>query len=236
MAIVAGALMALSPLPLAAQEHGHDHQHDHGHHHDHDQKHDHNHAHDHSHADDRAAAIGKGYFADSDIHPRALSDWAGEWQSVYPYLMDGTLDPVMARKAEQSGKDGEAKTAADYRAYYEKGYRTTTDHIVIAGEDVRFDAGGKQVAARYRSDGFESLTYAKGNRGVRFVFAKVSGDAAAPAFIQFSDHLVAPQKAGHFHLYWGDDRAALLAELEHWPTYYPAALDGAGIREEMLAH
>ena len=29
---------------------------------------------------------------------------------------------------------------------------------------------------------------------------------------------------------------ALLEELRHWPTYYPAALNGAQILAEMLAH
>ena len=35
---------------------------------------------------------------------------------------------------------------------------------------------------------------------------------------------------------WGDDRAALLQEVDHWPTYYPAALTPAEIVAEMQAH
>ncbi len=71
---------------------------------------------------------------------------------------------------------------------------------------------------------------------MRYVFEKAEGDAAAPAYIQFSDHAIAPKEAGHYHLYWGDDRTALLAELTNWPTYYPSELAGDEIAAEMMAH
>ncbi|MFT4014271.1 MAG: ZinT/AdcA family metal-binding protein, partial [Paracoccus sp. (in: a-proteobacteria)] len=82
----------------------------------------------------------------------------------------------------------------------------------------------------------EILTYEKGNRGVRFIFRKTGGDAAAPGFIQFSDHNIAPVKSDHFHIYWGDDRAALLQEVTNWPTYYPSALSTEEVVSEMQAH
>ncbi|APE44174.1 metal-binding protein ZinT [Sulfitobacter alexandrii] len=187
-------------------------------------------AHTHDHADS-AGSIYEGYFEDSQIAPRALTDWEGDWQSVYPLLQDGTLNVVMAHKAAESDN-----TAEDYRAMYETGYRTDVDRIVIADGSVSFFRDGNETTGRYVTDGFEVLTYEKGNRGVRFVFRKTAGDAAAPAYIQFSDHIIAPQKSGHYHLYWGDDRAALLEELSNWPTYYPAGLSGQQIADEMMAH
>jgi len=193
------------------------------------QKAPHDHGHAHAHATDDA--VYKGYFEDSQIAARALSDWEGDWQSVYPLLMGGALDPVMQHKAEH----GE-KTAADYRAYYETGYRTDVDRIEIHGDKVSFHSAAGTVSGSYADDGYEILTYEKGNRGVRYVFRKVAGDAGAPAFIQFSDHAIAPVKAGHYHLYWGNDRAALLEELTNWPTYYPADLTESQIVAEMLAH
>ena len=192
----------------------------------HDHKHDH--VHHHSHAEQ---AVQDGYFDDAQVQARPLSDWAGDWQSVYPLLADGMLDPIMAHKAEHGDK-----TAGEYRAYYETGYRTDVDRISIEGDRVTFHRDGQSVQGRYESDGHEILTYAKGNRGVRFVFKKLGGDPAAPRFIQFSDHRVAPEASDHFHLYWGDDRAALLAEVTNWPTYYPASLDADGIVAKMLAH
>ncbi|MBO6900895.1 MAG: metallochaperone AztD [Rhizobiaceae bacterium] len=186
------------------------------------------HEHTHGHASDQ---VYKGYFEDDQIKDRTLADWEGDWQSVYPYLQDGTLDPVMAKKAE-----GGERTAAEYKAYYEIGYRTDVERITIDGDTLTFYEQGKPLKARYTGDGYEILTYKKGNRGVRFIFRKAEGDADAPQYIQFSDHKIAPGAADHYHLYWGDDRARLLEELTNWPTYYPASLSAEQIVDEMLAH
>ncbi|NMG38922.1 ZinT/AdcA family metal-binding protein [Chelativorans sp. ZYF759] len=220
---IAAAGLAFIALPVAAQDaraesqttesdHGHDHDDGHAHAHDDDQ-------------------IYKGYFDDSQIEARPLTDWEGDWQSVYPYLQDGTLDPVMAHKAEHGDQ-----SAGEYRAYYEIGYQTNVDRIVIDGDVVTFHEGGEVVEGVYESDGYEILTYARGNRGVRFIFSKTEGDEAAPQYIQFSDHKIAPAAADHYHLYWGDDRAALLEEVTNWPTYYPSSLSADEIVSEMIAH
>ncbi|MFC0813077.1 ZinT family metal-binding protein [Paracoccus panacisoli] len=207
--------VALSPLAAVAESkpaHSHDHAHDHA-------------------KDPAAAKIYAGHFDDAQIKARTLADWAGEWQSVHPLLADGTLDPVMADKAAHGDK-----TAEGYRAYYDTGYKTDVDRLTIDGDRVTFHRKGGDVTGVYADDGHETLTYAKGNRGVRYSFRKTGGDAAAPGFIQFSDHRIAPEAADHFHLYWGDDRATVLAELTNWPTYYPAAMTPAEIVEAMLAH
>lgn len=186
------------------------------------------HGHSHDHGDDQ---IYKGYFEDHQVKERPLSDWAGDWQSVYSYLQDGTLDPVMAHKAENGDKSAE-----EYKVYYEIGYRTDVGRIEIDGDTVRFHQDGKSLEARYAGDGYEILNYEAGNRGVRFIFRKTEGDDAAPQYIQFSDHKIAPEAADHYHLYWGDDRATLLEEVTNWPTYYPASLDAKEIVHEMIAH
>lgn len=186
-------------------------------------------AHSHDHGGDKTVA--KGYFEDSQIQDRSLADWEGEWQSVFPLLEAGKLDGVMAHKAEHG-----TKTAEGYKDYYRTGYKTDVDRITIAGDTVTFTRASGAVTGQYASDGHETLTYEKGNRGVRYIFKKVAGDAGAPAVIQFSDHKIAPQKADHYHLYWGEDRAKVLKELTNWPTYYPAALTEAQIVEEMSAH
>lgn len=209
LSLIAAPAQAETAAPAAAHDHAHGHSHDHS-------------------KDD----IYKGYFDDAQIKARTLADWAGDWQSVYPLLADGTLDPVMAKKAEKGDK-----TAAEYRAYYETGYKTDVTRVQIEGDRVTFHRPDGAVSATYADDGHEVLTYAKGNRGVRYSFKKVAGDdAAAPGFIQFSDHKIAPEAADHYHLYWGDDRAKVLAELTNWPTYYPAALTAQQVLDEMLAH
>ena len=182
----------------------------------------------HAHADDK---VYKGYFDDAAVKPRPFSDYEGAWQSIYPLLQDGTLDPVWEAKSKKGDK-----TAAEYKTYYENGYKTDVTRIDIDGADVKFYRGDAVTSGKYEEDGLEILTYKKGNRGVRFIYKKISGDEAAPAFIQFSDHRIAPSKADHYHIYWGNDRAALLKEVTHWPTYYPAKLNAAEIVDEMLEH
>lgn len=187
--------------------------------------------HDHAHGSEKTDDVYQGYFEDSQIKARTLSDWEGEWQSVYPYLLDGSLEPVLAHKAEQGDK-----TVEEYRAYYQTGYSTDVERIDINGDILTFYRDGNPAQAHYASDGHEILTYKKGNRGVRYIFKKTAGDDAAPMFIQFSDHAIAPNKADHYHLYIGDDRATLLKELTNWPTYYPSSMTAEDIVEEMLAH
>lgn len=186
---------------------------------------------DHHGHDEASKQIYEGYFEDSQIKDRALSDWGGEWQSVYPYLLSGDLDAVFKHKAEK----GEM-TEEEYKDYYTVGYQTEVDHIHIKDNVVTFFENDKEYSGKYESDGYEVLNYAKGNRGVRFVFKLIEETENMPKYIQFSDHNIFPVQSHHFHLYWGDDREKLLKELEKWPTYYPSDLEGVDIIRDMLAH
>ena len=40
-------------------------------------------------------------FEDDEVQDRSLSDWAGDWQSAYPFVPDGTLDDAFAAMAEK---------------------------------------------------------------------------------------------------------------------------------------
>lgn len=223
-ALAVSALM-FSGIQVAA---AHDHSHDHDHEHSHEHSHDHENSHSHEHNSD----IHKGIFEDEQVQERELSDWEGDWQSVYPYLQDGTLDEVFEHKADTTGK----MSADEYKEYYTTGYETDVERIVIDGDTVTFFEDGQERSADYHSDGYEILTYEAGNRGVRFIFETEDTDEGMPRYIQFSDHDIYPTDAHHFHLYWGDDREALLEEVTHWPTYYPSELDADGIVSEMKAH
>ncbi|MCY8834851.1 ZinT/AdcA family metal-binding protein, partial [Bacillus atrophaeus] len=76
------------------------------------ESHTHEHAHDHSHAhDEKTEKIYEGYFKNSQVKDRSLSDWKGDWQSVYPYLQDGTFDEVFSYKAEHE----DDMTAEEYK-------------------------------------------------------------------------------------------------------------------------
>lgn len=174
-----------------------------------------------------------GYFEDSDIKDRSLSDYVGEWQSVYPYLENGTLDQVFDYKAKLTGK----MTAAEYKEYYTKGYKTDISNINITDKTMEFVVNGQKKKFTYKYVGKHTLTYSKGNRGVRFMFEATDADAGEYKYVQFSDHNIAPTKAEHFHIFYGgESQEALFDQLENWPTYYPTKLTGQEIAQEMLSH
>lgn len=181
---------------------------------------------------DEKAQVYAGYFDDSLVADRDLSDWAGDWQSVFPLLQNGDLDGVFADKAAHS----DDMNAAEYKEYYTAGYKTDVERLIITEDSVSFFKDGKEQTGRYTYDGFEILEYEAGNRGVRFVFKLEEEADGLPRFIQFSDHAIFPTDADHYHIYFGDDREALLEEVVNWPTFYPSDMDGAGIAEEMMAH
>lgn len=180
-----------------------------------------------------AKTAAQGYFKDNQVKDRSLSDWSGTWQSVYPLLKNGALDQVMRYKSLQN-KD---KSADAYKAYYEAGYQTNVNKISIKGNDVTFYIDGQAHKASYKYKGKETLTYDKGNRGVRYLFEAVGDTNGAFKYLQFSDHSISPTKAEHFHIYFGNSsQAALTGQLTNWPTYYPSAMSASEIAQEMVAH
>ncbi|MBI6528580.1 metal-binding protein ZinT [Proteus vulgaris] len=174
-----------------------------------------------------------GIFEDKDVLDRQLSDWEGVWQSVEPYLRSGELDEVLQKKAETK-KD---KTIEEYRAYYTQGYKTDIDMIGIENNIIEFHQGEKVERCEYHYDGYRILHYGSGKKGVRYLFRCDDAKSQAPKFIQFSDHIIAPEKAEHFHLYMGNtSQDELLKELSNWPTYYPYSMKADDIVHEMLYH
>jgi len=151
--------------------------------------------------------VQNGYFEDADVKDRTLSDYVGNWQSVYPFL------------------------------YYTKGYQTDVTKINITDNTMEFVQGGQSKKYTYKYVGKKILTYKKGNRGVRFLFEATDADAGQFKYVQFSDHNIAPVKAEHFHIFFGGtSQEALFEEMDNWPTYYPDNLSGQEIAQEMLAH
>jgi len=193
----------------------------------------HSHHHNHSHDDEKQKEIYSGIFEDDEVEDRELSDWEGDWQSVYPYLLDGTLDEVLQKKVETNND----KTFEEYKEYYKVGYETDIERIVIKDDTMTFYKNGEGKTGKYKYYGYEILTYESGNRGVRYLFDLVGEVDGVPKHVQFSDHSIYPTKAEHYHIYFGDeDHDTLLNELDNWPTYYFSNLSGEEIVEEMNAH
>ncbi|WYP27504.1 ZinT/AdcA family metal-binding protein [Alkalihalobacillus sp. FSL W8-0930] len=188
---------------------------------------------DHHGHDDVTKRIYEGFFYYDEVEDRELSDYAGDWQSVYPYLIEGDLDEVMEVRAEKSDERNKEEMIEHYTSAYE----TDVDRVVITNDSFTFHYNdGKEVTAEYASDGYEILERDAGNRQVRFVYKRQDDTDEMPTYMIFSDHNINPTPAHHFHLYFGEDRDALLAERSHFPTYYPSSLDAAGVVRDMLAH
>ncbi|MGM9904468.1 ABC zinc transporter substrate-binding protein [Enterococcus sp. 10A9_DIV0425] len=184
-------------------------------------------------AAERNKTVANGYFDDADVRDRDLSDYAGDWQSVYPLLEDGSLDEVFDYKAKMN-KD---MTAEEYKKYYGTGYKTDVEAIHITDNTIDFVVNGEHHKYTYKPAGHQILTYEKGNRGVRFNFETDDVNAGRFKYVQFSDHGIAPSKAAHFHIFFGSEsQESLYDELNHWPTYYPNTLSKHEIAQEMLAH
>ncbi|MBG9986163.1 ZinT/AdcA family metal-binding protein [Facklamia sp. DSM 111018] len=182
---------------------------------------------------EKAHNIHAGYFENDQVEDRSLEEWAGDWQSVLPYLEDGTLDMVMEKKAE-SGE----KTADEYKEYYLTGYASDVDHLTITKDEITFKKGDKNSTGQYEYTGYEILEYEKGNRGVRFLFTKVEGDEEAPKSIQFSDHNISPtEDLTHFHIFFSNEsHQELLKEMDNWPTFYPTEWTADEILVDQLNH
>ncbi|HFZ8995954.1 TPA: metal-binding protein ZinT [Citrobacter freundii] len=175
----------------------------------------------------------EGVFDNKSVHDRPLTDWDGVWQSVYPYLLSGELDPVFKKKAANDAH----KTAAEIKAYYRKGYETSVETIGIENGVMEFHHGSDVASCKYDYAGYKILTYASGKKGVRYLFECKDAASSAPKYVQFSDHIIAPRKSSHFHIFTGNiSQQALLEEMDNWPTYYPYQLEGKEVVEEMLHH
>ncbi|HBL4712671.1 TPA: metal-binding protein ZinT, partial [Escherichia coli] len=174
-----------------------------------------------------------GVFDDANVQNRTLSDWDGVWQSVYPLLQSGKLDPVFQKKADAD----KTKTFAEIKDYYHKGYATDIEMIGIEDGIVEFHRNNETTSCKYDYDGYKILTYKSGKKGVRYLFECKDPKSKAPKYIQFSDHIIAPRKSSHFHIFMGNDsQQSLLNEMENWPTYYPYQLSSEEVVEEMMSH
>ena len=193
-------------------EHAHDHGEE-GHHHDHSKE--------------------VSTFEDSEVKSRNLSDWAGEWQSAYPLVLDGTLDEAFEEKAE-SGK----MTAAEYKAYYQKGYKTDIAKISIKKDKIEFTyADGRKASSKYKNVGFYIQNWSTGTKAAMYRFVAKNKKSGAPLFIEFNDHMIEPATAEHFHIRMSNESFDAIVDPENsFPTFFPASMSGEEICEHLAGH
>lgn len=183
------------------------------------------HGHNHDHED----------FDPSDVKDRPLADWQGDWQSILPYLSDGSLDDFVAHAAEEDGISSE-EAAAAYAAKWQTDYKA----ITIAGDTVSFDG----TTAQYSYAGYTVVESDHGT-SVWYQFQISAPVQGLPAYLAFSDHEIGGEHehedeeegARHFHLRYGNDGFPALIAIEEWsPTFFDASANKAAILDALSAH
>ena len=148
------------------------------------------HDHDHDHSKEVST------FEDDEVQDRSLSDWAGDWQSAYPFVPDGTLDDAFAAMEEK----GEM-TAEEYKTYYQTGYKTDITNIDIEGDHIEFTyEDSKKVGSNYKYVGYYIQNWSTGTKAAMYRFEAEDKDSGAPVYIEFNDHMIEPAAAEHFHI------------------------------------
>ena len=172
-------------------------------------------------------------FEDDEVQDRSLSDWAGDWQSAYPFALDGTLDDAFAAMAEE----GEM-TAEEYKTYYQNGYKTDIANIDIEGDHIEFTyEDGKKVGSDYKYVGYYIQNWSTGTKAAMYRFEAEDKDSGAPVYIEFNDHMIEPVAAEHFHIRMSNESFDAIVDPENsWPTFFPADMTGEEICEHMEGH
>ena len=183
------------------------------------------HAHDHS----KEVSI----FEDHEVQDRSLSDWAGSWQSAYPFALDGTLDDAFAAMAEE----GEM-TADEYKTYYQNGYKTDITNINIEGDHIAFTyEDGKKVGSDYKYIGYYIQNWSTGTKAAMYRFEAVDRTSGAPIYIEFNDHMIESAAPEHFHIRMSNESFDAIVDPEKsWPTFFPADMTGEDLCEHMEGH
>ena len=183
------------------------------------------------HANDHSKEVST--FEDHEVQDRSLSDWAGSWQSAYPFALDGTLDDAFAAMAEE----GEM-TADEYKTYYQNGYKTDITNIDIAGDHIAFTyEDGKKVGSDYKYIGYYIQNWSTGTKAAMYRFEAVDRTSGAPIYIEFNDHMIESAAPEHFHIRMSNESFDAIVDPEKsWPTFFPADMTGEDLCEHMEGH
>lgn len=189
---------------MQAEEEEHEH-----HHHDHDEE-----------------------ITENDILPREVSEFSGEWQSLYPVLMTGALDEYVEFQAEKKSIPVE-----DSRAEIEAKWNCGVKTIKIKGNKITliYD-NGKKESGKYKYAGFVTKKNDEGKiSSIRHKFELTSGNG--PKYVMLNDHGHKPVKSvEHFHIYFGNNNFDELVTTKSNPFFVDSKLDPEGCLENVMGH
>ena len=183
----------------------------------------HEHDHDHEHEE----------IEEADIKDRELSDFAGNWQSLYPLLEAGDLDAYVEHHAEEH-----EETADEVRKELEEKWGCDVTAVSIDGTKIKFMyADGTKKSGEYKYAGYSPVLTDDGDiHAVRYQYEAVSGDS--PKYVMFNDHGYEPGTAEHFHIYYGDgeDFEKTLQNFKFNPFFIHEGLNGEDAVEVLEGH
>lgn len=185
------------------------------------QGHDHDHEHEHT------------EIKEEDIKDRELTDFAGNWQSLYPLLESGELEEYVEHHAEENGEPIE-----EVREELSEKWGCDVTEVGIDGNMISFKySDGIQKSGEYEYAGYSPVLAEDGDiHAVLYKYESVSGDS--PKYVMFNDHGCEPAKAEHFHIIYGDDTDfdTTLKNFTYNPFFIPVGLNGEEAVEMLEGH
>ncbi len=186
-------------------------------------EHEHEHDHDHEHEE----------IEEEDIKDRELSDFAGNWQSLYPLLEAGELDEYVEHHAEEHEKPAE-----EVKKELEEKWGCDVTAVSIDGTKIEFTyADGTKKSGEYKYAEYSPILNDDGDiHAVRYQYEAVSGDS--PKYVILNDHGYEPANAKHFHICYGDDADfdTTVKNFTYNPFFIPEGLDGEKAVEILEEH
>ncbi|OUM65703.1 hypothetical protein PIROE2DRAFT_7200, partial [Piromyces sp. E2] len=179
--------------------------------------------HDHDHDHDNANASVDG----NEVKNRELSDFEGEWKSLYIYIRSGQFDEVSAINAKNIGD----KTEEEYKEHYKTNFKSEFDRMIIKGNKISFiDENGKSVSSEYINRGPIIVEWSPGVNAGFYQYEAKDKTSGVPKFILFNDHNNGPAKAVHIHFRSSDTLFdSVDRENKVWATYYPESMSDEDI-------
>jgi len=194
-----------------------------GHDHEHEGEEDHDHEHSHEEEEE---------ITEADIKPREVSEFAGEWQSLYPVLMTGALDEYVEYQAEKK-----SITVEESRTQIEEKWNCGVKTIKIEGNSITlYYDDGTEATGTYEYAGFATKKDDTGKiTSIRHEFLRTSGNG--PQYVMLNDHGHEPaDSVEHFHIYFGDNNFDELVTTTSNPFFVDAKLDAQGCLDNVMGH
>ncbi|MCR5188972.1 MAG: zinc ABC transporter substrate-binding protein [Treponema sp.] len=208
---------------MQASEHHHHHHEGEAEEHEHNHEHHEAEAHEHHHDDE---------ITEADIKARKLSEFNGEWQSLYPVLKKGALEEYVHSQAEKKSIS-EKDSFAEIEAKWNCGVK----NIVIKGNKITFIYdNGKKETETYKYAGFATKTNDEGKiSSIRYKFE--SKGKKGPKYVMLNDHGHEPaDSVAHFHIYFGNKDFDELLNTTSNPFFVASGLNDKECLENLMGH